>query len=59
MHQSPFVRIGTGSSDRLHVAKDQYPNEAVCGRVLRPDPVTPKGRAKCSHCSDIIKKRSA
>lgn len=60
MHQTPFKRVVAEIANTLHVAKDDYPNEALCGRVLRPEPVTTsKGRKKCSHCSDIIKKRSA
>jgi hypothetical protein len=60
MNQSPFTRVTPGRGARmLHVAKDQHPNEALCGRPLAPDAVSPKGRIKCSHCSVSIKRANA
>lgn len=58
MHKSPFVRVAATVANALHVAKENYPNEALCGRSLRPESVTPKGRKKCSHCSAIMSKKT-
>jgi hypothetical protein len=50
MHEDPFVRISTGNGGVRHAAKENWPNEALCGRPLKPEPVTPKGRKRCDHC---------
>lgn len=59
MTPDPFVRlVKTAPSDRkliLHVAKERFPNEALCGRVLDPEPTNPKGRLKCTACQKSLK----
>lgn len=59
MNEDPFVRlVKTAPSDRkliLHAAKERYPDEALCGRVLDPEPVKPKGRLKCTACQKSLR----
>jgi hypothetical protein len=59
MNTDLFVRLvkiaPNGRKLILHVAKERFPNEALCGRVLDPEPVTPKGRLKCTACQKSLK----
>lgn len=59
MYKTPFNRVVATIAKTVHVAKEDYPNESLCGRVLQPGPVTAKGREKCSHCSAIISKKDS
>jgi hypothetical protein len=55
MTEDPFIRVVTGKrAMTTHVAKKRFPNESLCGRVLDPEPVTPKGRVKCEPCQTIL-----
>lgn len=55
MTPDPFVRVVGKSHTTAHVAKDRFPNESLCGRVLDPTPVkTSKGRAKCQACQHSL-----
>lgn len=53
-----IYKFGTGTSTHLHIAKERFPSEAICGRRLS----TLTGRYKpgenklCSNCAAIEKK---
>lgn len=54
---NPFVRVVPGGGiTMLHVAKARFPNESICGRRLQEAKVSGKGRPKCVHCAQILKK---
>lgn len=56
MKDDPFTRVTAGKHPVvLHAAKGRFPNEGLCGRVLDPTPVTPKGRVKCEACQIALK----